>query len=210
MLTVPVRNILLHAPGATPVPITPAFHKLLADCKLWYALYGVDLTIAQPETLEAPINTANVNPWPEVAGWLMNHPDYDPEAITTVFLQGWSTIFIGWGGGLGLGGLSVVGDYAIERILSVPTTPDDATDAADGRALVDDPEAGRLWCHEVGHALRLPHDFTDDRYVMSYGSGGGAYNFIMGAESEQELHRLWTPQERDEDALEVRACRRPV
>ena len=200
-----VRNLVLHAPGTLPPPVPPAFFGLLHDCQLWWGQYDIRLAFGRPEVLEAPLNTTTDEPWPQAAGWWQNRPDYDIHALVTVFLAGWdSQRYIGWGGRLGRGGLAVVGEYAIQRILSRPTTPDDPTDWADPESLVDDRAAGKLYNHELGHAMGLPHDFADDLYVMSY--GGHGFNSILGEPSQQELTALWTPGER-EVAYQIATCR---
>lgn len=207
MISVPTRHLIVHNPGVTPPPVTDAFERLVADCNLWTeSQAGITLHNLGTETCEARINVASDNPWPEVAAWWMNRPDYDVHAYTTVFLTGWDRQYIGWGGRLGLGGLSVVGEYAIRRILSQPTTPDDPTDWADPQSLVDDRDAGKLYLHEKGHELGLTHDFSDDRNLMSYGQRG--YNSTLSDKSRSELQRLLSTTEDDQAFILVEACRR--
>lgn len=202
-----VRNLIITKPSLPYPALTDSYEKLLADCKLWWGQYGIDLDYQPTLQLEADLNTITDEPWPQVAGWWQNHPDYDINALTTVFLGGWdSQKYIGWGGRLGLGGLSVVGDYAIDRILSRPTTPDDPTDWADANSIVDDWQAGGLYCHELGHTMGLPHDFTTDGAMMGY--QGRAFNSILGEPSEHQLNQLWTV--RESDAYLVSACKRPT
>ena len=203
-----VRNLVVHAPGSTPPEVPQAFNDLLCDCQLWWGQYGVHLSFGSPEVIEAQLNVMTDEPWPQVAGWWQNHPDYDINALTTVFLSGWdSQRYIGWGGRLGLGGLSVLGEYAIRRILSRPTTPDDPTDASDPESLVDDRAAGKLYCHEKGHELGLEHDHVTPGAVMGYGHEG--YNAILGEPSEKRLTSLWTPGADYEAAYQIMACRAP-
>ena len=197
MLLVPTKHIVLVTdPAVTPPLPTDRIDTLLHNCDLWWRSYGVDLALG-PVEVRYPhrINLASEDPWPQVASWWMEQPDYDPSVRLVVLLSGWrNPYWIGWGGrlGNGTGGLSVVGDYALYRLASVPLTPDDATDPEDSASLVDDWDAGQLLLHEQGHALGLPHDFSYQPVpvVMGY-QWDARFNVILGETSAAEFDRLW-------------------
>ena len=209
MVAVTNRNIVLHLPGVEPPPVSPEFHRLVADCGLWWDMYGVHLVNADVDVREARVNVNTDEPWLAVAAWWQDQPDYDPAAVCTTFLSGWdSPLYIGWGGRLGSGGgLSVVGEYAIKRILTTPLTPDDPTDWQDPAALVDDRQAGHLYLHEKGHELGLSHDHSTPGAVMGY-EGWFGYNAILGQPSADALAARFDRSDEHEAFLYVQACRR--
>lgn len=52
----------------------------------------------------------------------------------------------------------------------------------------------RAWttiAHELGHAFGLPHDFRDDRYIMSYGLNSGIDQLSSGAAEWLDAHRYF-------------------
>ena len=179
------------------------FGELVRNCQLWWASKGVYLECPPIELVRThPIDVTGDNPWNQALSWWLGRPEYTVDGLAVVLLHGWdSQLYIGWGGRP----LALVGDYAIKRLLSRPTTPDDPTDAADGAAIVDDWVAGELLLHEEGHALGLSHDFTTPGAVMNYSQHQG-FNSVLGPVSAQELERVWTPRAH----TRTQACVRPA
>ena len=186
MIVIPIQHYILYKPGGLIPQVTPAFDSLLQNCDLWWNMYGVDIDYQGVIIREATLNYTNDEPYNEVLNWWLYQPEYSVSKVCVVFMQGWdSQKYIGWGGRP----LAVVGDYALNRIVS-EGTPD---------AIVDDWEAGQLILFEEGHALGLPHDLSDDNLIMSYGHA--RFNSYLGQAASDKVNQLWTPREREEPCL---------
>ena len=195
MLLIPTQHYILIPENAEATSYEPHLGNLLHYCDLWWQMYGIDIDYSSVIVREARLNTANDEPYNEVLNWWLYQPEYDVAKTCVVFLKNWdSQKYIGWGGRP----LAVVGDYALNRVLS-SGSPD---------AITDDWTAGQLILHEEGHALGLPHDFSDDHLIMSYGHH--KFNSYLGQAAQDKLTQLWTPREREDPMVHPEPCIRPA
>ena len=145
----------------------PTLSRLLDRCELWWDSKGVFLQHRPPHAFEYAVNPFEDIPWDRVLAWLNDQEmPTDGSILYLAVLDGWDhPTYAGWGGIP----LVVVGEWFLRVIESVGTP----------EAIVDDDLGGFLCCHEIGHAMGLPHDFETPDSAMGYGWTAG-FNFILG------------------------------
>lgn len=163
-----VHPIVLGQALSDLTPIREPLERVLRRCELWWESKGVYLLHGSVLTLAGhDIDTSLENPWQQTRARITQER-LPAGHLSLVFLHGWDDYrWAGWGGPP----MAVVGEWAM-RLLASVGSPD---------AIWDDEYTGFLVMHEIGHALGLPHDFSDPNYLMSYGYRG--FDSILGPAS---------------------------
>lgn len=158
-----VHPVLLEDDYAGHVELQQPLYRALRVASDFFEQFGIYVHVAALKVprLDHAIELTAENPWGQawqavIGGNLLGLPEGDrDEHRFLCLLRGWhDPYWIGWGGP----GLAVVGDWAIERLLSMGTP----------EALWDDYHTAALVCHELGHVMGLGHNFDSDTDVMSY------------------------------------------
>ena len=148
--------------------------KLLVSCQSWWAARGVFFSTPEPLIISETIYNTDDNditlidnPWYDTLTYLIRSGHtMDKDHIYLVILDNWdSNKYAGWGGFP----LALTGEWLL-RVLD---------SSGSQESIVDDWLGGFLVCHEIGHALGLPHDFITENSVMGYSYTSG-YNFVLG------------------------------
>lgn len=144
--------------------VTPLRRALTVCADWWESMAGLYVLPANVKMVPGPVPAIDLrspNPWEDVRQHVLGRnllglpPDDAAAHCYLVLLRGWRDAYwIGWGGSQ----LAVVGDWAIDALLSSGTP----------EAIVDDYRADGVICHEAGHVLGMSHDFDTPANIMAY------------------------------------------